>query len=117
MKKILQLFLILVVFFGGRICNAQNQNEIDSLETVLKTEKEDTSKVKTLGALAEELSGVNPDTSILLANQELQLAEKIKWQLGIGNSHLHLGILSDNKGDYALSLEHYSKSLAICNEL
>src|SRR5580658_4151928 len=77
-KKFLPLlfFIFHLSFF---ICSGQN-HVIDSLQQVLKTEKEDTNKVNTLYELAWKLSENNPDTAIILDKQGLQLAEKIQWK-------------------------------------
>src|ERR1700678_3178923 len=96
MKKnslILLLLLFTAFFWEGSTAFAQKQGraKIDSLEAVLKIAKEDTNKVNTLNNLAGRLRDINPDTSIILSSQALQLAEKIKWQFGIANAELSLG--------------------------
>src|SRR5437879_1898190 len=100
MKKILQLFLTLTVFFGDKICNAQDQNKTDSLFTVLSNAKEDTAKVNTLIALASELRNKNPDTSIYFANEALALATKLNYKMGIANAYLRIGIAIILLGKY-----------------
>jgi tetratricopeptide (TPR) repeat protein len=114
MKKEI-LILIWFCCFGG-LCHGQNKR-IDSLLQLLITAREDTNKVNTLGTLAKELGYSNPDSSILLSTQALQMAERIKWQLGIVKSHLILGWSFVEKGDNTSALKHFSKSLEICNEL
>ncbi len=108
---ILSIFSIIVFFIND--ADAE-KTKIDSLKAVLKTAKDDTNKVNILIVLADEFP---TDTSIMIVTQALQLAEKIKWQLGIGKSQLLLGVLSSPKNDNALSLEHYSKALAIWEQL
>ena len=125
MKTVLKHFLfgLIVCFFYFSLPAQQTNgsasitNRIDSLFTLLKQDKVDTSKVNTLNSLANELSRSNPDTAILISMQALQLGDKIKWQLGIGKTQHFLGWFSFLKGDYAFSLEHYSKALAIFDEL
>ncbi len=51
--------------------------QIDSLLKVLKTEKDDTSKVKILNNLAYNFHSINPDSTILLAQQAYILAAKL----------------------------------------
>lgn len=88
------LRLISLLFLCGVLFNsvqAQNQQKIDSLLNVLKTAKEDTNKVNRLNAIGWELMNINPDTSILLSTQALQLAEKNQWKKGIANSYNQLG--------------------------
>ena len=109
------------ILFGLTIClfhyvNGQTSKK-DSLSALLKLNIEDTNKVNTLNALAWEMKYIKPDTSVLLSTLALQLAEKINWQLGIGKSHHRLGTFYQLKGDYARSIEEYTKTIALCDEL
>src|SRR5882724_6487221 len=89
MKKILQLFLVIPLF-----CHSQDA-KIDSLKNVLKSAKDDTGKVSTLNRLAWELSSFNNDSAIYIANEQMKLAEKINWQLGVGKTHNSIGYFYD----------------------
>ena len=111
------LLIILIIVAGiAKESLAQNRT-IDSLQTILKTAIEDTNKVNILNTLAWELKSNSPDTSIILSTQALKLAEKIKWQLGIGEAHNNLGWFNFLRGDYGHALEHYSQSLATFDAL
>ena len=114
MKKLLFLFVMLNLF--QRLACAQ-QSKIDSLLTLLKKDKEDTSKVNHVNELAWELMYSNPDTSILLCTQALQLAEKQKWEKGIADSYFRLGACKYLKGDYTVAVEWGEKALALYEEL
>src|SRR3989442_861053 len=109
------LFLLLSFLSIHVFAQKQGMAKIDSLQAVLKTAKEDTNKVNVLNEIAREFMNFNPDTSIVLSSGALQLAKKLNWQLGIGKSHHSLGVFSWMKGDFSLSLEHYSKALAMCD--
>ena len=93
------------------------QSKIDSLTSVLKKSKEDTNKINVLNSLAKEICYRNPDTAISLSIQALQLAEKQKWEIGIGKSENQLGISYYLKADYNISLNHYLKALSIWEKL
>jgi adenylate cyclase len=114
-KKLLHLFLIIfhLSFF---ICSGQN-HVIDSLQQVLKTEKEDTNKVNTLYETAWKLSENNPDTAIILDKQGLQLAEKIQWKSGEAKSTNDLGWYYYLKGDYPTALGYTNKAITFYEEL
>ncbi len=101
------------------ICNYSfaQQAKIDSLENILKTTKEDTTRVKTLNALAWELQYNNPDTAFYYSKQALVLAEKTDWKKGIANSYHHLGGLYIDKGNYPLALDYNNKALKIYKEI
>ena len=99
-------------------CSAQNpQHKIDSLLQVLKTAKEDTSKVNTLIALGWELRNSNPDTSIILANQALSLSEKARSKKHIADSYHVIAWADFVKGNYTSSLENNFKALSLREEL
>ena len=120
MKKAALFLLFFSTFFWyGSVAFAQKQGQalIDSLLPVLKAAKEDSSKVNTLNAIAWEMKSMKPDTSIILSTEALQLAEKIKWELGVGRSHRNLGVFFNFKGDNIHALAHYAKALETCDEL
>ncbi len=106
----------LVLYFSYFSLYAE-QSPADSLRSLISHDKEDTSKVKHLNALAWELSSVKPDSSMLLSNEALRLAEKINYIPGVGNSYHQLASFYDDKGDFALSLQYYEKALAIWDSL
>ena len=111
---ILAAVIILVACFQ---CSAQNQNTIDSLFNILKETEEDTIKVNILINLAWNLSGSNPDTSLILANEALTLSEKIRSKKHIAKSYHEIARANSEKGNYPSSLEYNFKALAIREEL
>jgi tetratricopeptide (TPR) repeat protein len=131
-KYFYSLLLILTVLFSRiEISFAQNK-KIDSLYTLLKNDKPacpqpcigDTNKVSHLNALAREFFSSNPDTSILLSDEALRLAEKINltgtdggWQMGIAISYHQIGLAYYYKDDYSLSLQFYFKALDVWDKL
>lgn len=104
-------------FAGSEGVPSGQNNKIDSLLSLLKTDKEDTNKVNRLSDLAWEHMYQNPDTSILLSEEALLMAEKIKFEFGIGKACNNLGVFNTFKGDYAKALEHYFRALAIWEKL
>jgi serine phosphatase RsbU (regulator of sigma subunit) len=111
-KTIKYLFILLTLSCCYSTSLAQ-QAKVDSLQNVLKTAKEDTSKVNTLNVLAWELKNNNPDTSIILSTQALLLAQKNKYPKGIVQCYHNLGVFNYFKGNYALSLDYDFKALKI----
>ncbi len=108
-----------VVFTAAclQICTAQNQNMVDSLLNDLKRAKEDTGKVNTLNALGDEMLYINPDTSIIFANQALTLSEKLKSKKHTADSYLLIACYDNMKGNYPSSLENNFKALSLSKEL
>lgn len=111
----------------------QNQTKVDSLEILLNTIKEDTTKAKVLGELAWTYLFSNPDTAFVLAQKELEIAESMiaqageetpaaialmkagKWQMAHA---LHLqGTSHHVKGNYPMALKYYHHSLKVKNEI
>lgn len=84
---------------------------VDSLQNLLKTVPEDTNKINDLNYLGRELSTQNPDTSILLCNQALDLSKKINFQRGAAGSYLRLGWLFYIQGNYPVAMDYYGKAL------
>lgn len=112
------------------------QTKIDSLSGLLKKDLPacskpcigDTGRVSHLNALAWLLSYNNSDTAIVLGTNALELSEKIlannsdpslarQIKIGLGISYYQIGSFHDDKDDYVLSLEFYSKALKLWEEL
>ncbi len=118
MKNFLRLISVLLlcgVLFNA--AQAQKQQKIDSLLNLLKTSKEDTSKVMYLNNIGNEMMYSNPDSAILLGNKARTLAEKLKWKKGISNSLGHLGRCYFLSGNYSKALDYYFKALNMSEEL
>ncbi|HEX7414206.1 MAG TPA: tetratricopeptide repeat protein [Bacteroidia bacterium] len=112
MKKVL---LVVAVVFA--VSGFGQNKKIDSLQALLKTDKQDTNKVKHLSDLGWILKQSNPDTAIILGNQALSIAEKTEWKKGIAKSLSNLGTYYRLKGNYLKALDYFLKALKIDEEL
>lgn len=112
MKQLTTLCFTCLIF-----CSLAAQNSIDSLYARLKQTLHDTDRVNTINALATEIGKSNPDTSIILSTQALNLAEKIKFETGIGKSYHNLGIFNLYKEENSAALTYYNKALAVWDKL
>ncbi|MEP7169200.1 MAG: tetratricopeptide repeat protein [Bacteroidota bacterium] len=92
-------------------------NVIDSLQSVLKTAKEDTAKVNILNGLAFEFRNNNPDTTIYFAKEALALATKLNYKLGIANSYLNLSSVMTNLGQFEEALKNVNEAIVIYDQL
>ena len=119
----LKLVWLLISYLTFHISFAQ-QNKIDSLVTLIKTDKEDTNKVIHLNALGWELKSSNLDTSIIVYYQAVSLAtsiqnkatnssEKRSAQKHIANALNNIGFSVYLKADYPTALENYLNALKI----
>lgn len=106
------------MFLVSSVLFSQNRR-IDSLLTLLKNSEVkcpepcmgDTNKIKQLNSLARQLMHTNPDTSIILSNQALSMAEKLSWKKGIVNCYSNLGVYYRLKANYTKALEYYLKAV------
>ena len=118
---LISLYSCLIVFplLGGvGVGLAQN---LDSLWTVYNNKTQaDTNRLKAIDALAKSYSSNEPDSAILLAEQELKLANSIhndkakKW---VAKALNIIGIAFKNKGNYPKALEYQLKSLKLNEEI
>ncbi len=126
MKKFLFLFFIINCILSIIICEAQDKQLVDSLETQLKkhnaTKKEPGSKAlaiydTTAANLLYELSrtywGSNPDKAMDYAKQCLALSEQLGYKKGIGNAYNSMGYIYTVKGDYLIAMEFHKKALKV----
>ncbi|HXB11244.1 MAG TPA: tetratricopeptide repeat protein, partial [Bacteroidia bacterium] len=90
---------------------------IDSLCNVLKAEKEDTNKVKTLNAIATCLYSVKPDSAIIFAKQAISSAVKLGYTKGVADACNNIGIAYSVKADYPNALVYYNKALKAADEV
>lgn len=77
----------------------------------------DTITINKLNELGWEMMFNNPDTSIILGNQALSLAENIQWKKGIANSSRNLGVYYYLISNGPKALEYLMKALKIEEEL
>jgi len=68
-------FILCFGFLFVSYFSHSQQGKIDSLHSLVKTDKTDTSKVKHLNALAWEISYRNPDTAMIVTKEALHLAK------------------------------------------
>ena len=80
------------------------QSKIDSLQTLLNSDKEDTNKVNHLNALVKQFISSEPQNALDYARQALKLAEELKWEKGIANSFHSVGYYYYTQADSRIRL-------------
>ncbi len=119
--------LLLMGLLINKTLFAQNQKEIDSLETILKTQNDDTNKIKTLLYLGVNISKLQENEKAKkILTDVINLCEKIEksenkiiartaktWK---GKCYTAMGITFFNQSEYFSALEFYSKALDIFND-
>jgi two-component system, NarL family, sensor histidine kinase UhpB len=110
--------LLLLTFIYSPDILAKEISIVDSLSTVLKTAREDTSKVKLLNALSWELGKSNNLKSGLeVANQAKELAERISFRKGLSTALNNMGMCFRMMFDASKAIEHFNASIRINEEL
>ena len=104
------LFFFIILSFLIKIASAQDQ-EKDSLLTLLSNTREDTEKVNVLSILSANYSNAfttnfsNTDSALLLGQQGLKLAQAIGYKRGEINCRLSLAFYEWVSGDYATAIK------------
>jgi tetratricopeptide (TPR) repeat protein len=109
-----KLFCVLICFL---ILNSIQGQIMDSLMNVLKTEKDDTAKVKTLIDIGWEHSYSDLKQTEKFANEALSLSQKLNYQEGIASSFNLVGIIYRSTSQYEKAIEAFKKALQIRIEL
>jgi serine phosphatase RsbU (regulator of sigma subunit)/Tfp pilus assembly protein PilF len=122
--------VILCLFITALHISAQDKT--DSLRKVLLKNIHDTTRIKTLNELANEVSYVNPDTALIIARSALSLAENVSGSIRGRNQNSDvwfrlrmetaqaltiLGTIFKEQADFEKALEHYKRALEICDDM
>ncbi len=111
-----KITLIIISLFYTTLIFSQNQ-KIDSLQNLLTNHTEDTNKINILNDLSWEFRNINPDTSIIIANEAIKLSEKLNFRKGIAINQANIGAILKDQSDYYSALKYYKKSLKAYEEL
>lgn len=118
MKILIRNIVLFLISFSSFTTYGQHLGKIDSLKKVLKEQKNDTNKVKSLYNLSfSYVAGSYPDTALVYSQQALDLAEKLNYEPGIFWSEITLCESLAILGNHPLSLEHSFKALALAKKL
>jgi len=110
-------FYLIAFFFISTDVFTQHP-AIDSLQKVLKTQKEDTNKVKTLTAICDEKSDIGEyEKARKYADEALALSEKIGFKRGAAVAYNRIGRIYLLISDFPKALEYYQKGLTICEQV
>jgi PAS domain S-box-containing protein len=111
------LFILLIVIASvARQSVAQNK-KLDSLWAVYNNKNEvDTNRLKAIHAVANTYLNNKPDTAIILAEQELQLAQTSKQKKYEANANNIIGVAYKNKAGYSKAIEYQLKALKLYEE-
>lgn len=110
---------VLLCFFLTLISFLPAQTRfIDSVKTLLKTDRSDSVQVKHLYRLCWEFRVLSEyDTALSYGYRAVRLAEGIHYKKGLSQSYSNIGIVFFEQGDYPRALEYYLKALKLDEEL
>lgn len=108
LKKCFYVFCLAEFIFCS-VLSAQNRTN-DSLITIARSSKQDTSKVNALNALALIFVNNNPDTSVYFAFQAQILSDKLAFAHGSAEAKLYSGMALTNLGKYTEALRFLNGS-------
>jgi len=114
--KILRLYLPLLFLFSGITLNGQD-SRVDSMKMLLLSLDEDTTKVNTLNAIADELYRADPDQAMRYGLEARTLAEQLNYPKGEEKKKKNIGLGFYMQGEYTEALRYWEPSLALYEEL
>lgn len=115
-KKIAILILLSVFNILYSFCRAQN-SIIDSLNTLLKTTKEDTTKVNALNKLFEEYEFTDAEKAKDCLENATKLAQKNDFKQGLIKCFTYSGFFAEDTANYDQALINHQKALRVSQEL
>jgi len=128
----MKIILTALLFFTFSSIQAQltpkQQNQIDSLKTVISTTRSDTTKISALKAWDDIIYISEPDLDLNLNKQIIEICENnLKKNLsaieietfnyGVMHAFTNIGLIYKDKSNFKQALEYLHKSLKIAQEL
>ena len=92
-------------------------SKIDSLQTILKISKEDTTKINTLNKLFLEVEFSDDKKATKYLDEALELSQKINYKKGLSITYIYLGYFAEDKGNYSEALKNYTTSLKASEDI
>ena len=112
-----KLYLFIVLVMAVKQSFSQNK-KTDSLWAVYNNKNQtDTNRLKAIFTIARGYVYNNPDTAIILAEQELGLAQQSQQKKYEANAFNIIGASYMGKGSYPKALEYYLKALKVYEEI
>lgn len=113
MRKSLKYYISsLCIFLLSSLAQGQNFDRIDSIQTQIRQiDFNDTSRIGLYNLLSWEYRKSHPDSTILYAEQAIDLAKRFKLESGIAQSLNYIGVGYHYKGNSLKSFEYYNLAL------
>lgn len=112
------LSFVLCFMFCLNVSVWAQQAESDSLQHLLRTQADDTSKVNTLNELSYVYYQTAVyDSELYYAQQALNLSQKLNWKRGMAVSLKNIGSACDDMGNNSDALVYYGRALNIFSSI
>ena len=107
--------LLICLFFFSFFSSAgfAQVSKIDSLKNLLGKDPADSNRVTHLWRLAEQYQSFKPDTALLVAQEALLLAQRLKYVEGESRALAMLALAQNLLGNYSSALNNYLLKLKI----
>ena len=116
LDRLAKKIILFPIGFSFSFLFSQN-NQIDSLSTILKTTEDDTSKVNILITISKKLHQTgNFMEAVVYAEDALSLARKVSYKKGMANAYNSLGVSYFYEAKYSDALNNYTAALKIREE-
>jgi tetratricopeptide (TPR) repeat protein len=110
-SKKLSLLLFIFFFSISSVIATDGDRKVDSLYKVLAKEKQDTSRIKLLNAIALEVCRTNMDSAIVICKRIIAIAGKINNKIEAARAHNFAGTLYFLKSDYPSGIKEQFAAL------
>ena len=115
MRQSLLIGLLMTFFLVPSI--TQHSYVVDSLSRQLRVLGEDTLRVDAWNELAFQFRNEEPELAISYADSAQQLAIRLNYLKGEGDSFFRLGVIEKNRGNYKGAQGYYKKGILIREKL
>lgn len=117
MAVLMRHILLFILLIPGLFHAKAQQQQIDSLKNLLKTQKKDSVYVDMLNDIGFKYSMFMYDSTLAVANRALRIAKQIKYDEGEANAFRLVSRAHRNKGNYREALFAIEQMLAIAKRL
>ncbi|HEX5151463.1 MAG TPA: tetratricopeptide repeat protein [Parafilimonas sp.] len=110
--------IILIIHFVLLACfgDAQNPFHIDTLNKELAQAKNDTAKFAILSHIAVLYTFSKPDSAMMLAQQAISLAKKIKTDISLADAFIAYGAVLSQTGNFPQAIYFHLESLKLAEK-
>jgi two-component sensor histidine kinase len=103
-RRIVAVFLCL--FLCHNVFGQENRSKLDSITAKLNISGQDSSRVHLLNKLSQLYSATDQDSTFKYGQQAKLLAERLRFNNGLGDALINLAHYYQKKGEYSTAVEH-----------